>query len=106
MVSIVTDVNDADELRSMGSDVLAALGKEANVVALGAEIGGRATIVITANAPAVGRGINSGQLVKEASSILGGKGGGKATLAQGGGPDGSRLGSALEGVSRALGEIE
>lgn len=105
VVSIVNDVNDADELRSMASDVLAALGKESNVVALGAAFGDRATIVVTANPSAVGRGIDSGQLVKEASSVLGGKGGGKATLAQGGGPDGSRLASALEGVSRTLGEI-
>ncbi|MBQ9419851.1 MAG: alanine--tRNA ligase, partial [Synergistaceae bacterium] len=52
-------------------------------------------LVAMASDDAVGKGINAGALVKEACSILGGKGGGRKNLAQGGGRDGEKLEEAL-----------
>ena len=52
-------------------------------------------LVVMADDNAVNMGINAGTLVKEACSILGGKGGGRKNLAQGGGRDGAKIEEAL-----------
>jgi len=43
-----------------------------------------------------------GVLVRQACEMIGGRGGGRPELAQGGGPDGTRVMEALEAVSRSL----
>ncbi len=52
-------------------------------------------LIVMADDRAVKMGVNSGILVKEASALLGGKGGGRPTTAQGGGRDGDRLDEAV-----------
>ncbi len=49
-------------------------------------------------------GANAGALVKEASVILGGKGGGRPATAQGGGKDGAKLDEALKRIEELLRE--
>jgi alanyl-tRNA synthetase len=61
-------------------------------VALFASVNGNVKVVATSGAPAV----NAADIVREVCSILGGRGGGKPNLAQGAGPDVSRLEQALE----------
>jgi len=95
VVTVVTDVASADELRSLVGGVLQTVGNVPAVVALGCDIGGRATVVVAANPEAVALGAHSGELVTAASGVLGGRGGGKPGLAQGGGPDAVQLASAL-----------
>jgi alanyl-tRNA synthetase len=46
-----------------------------------------------------------GVLVRQACELIGGRGGGRPELAQGGGPDGSRVPEALETVSKSLHEM-
>jgi alanyl-tRNA synthetase len=91
----VSDVADADELRVVTQGVLQALGDKPAVVILSAVIAGRAIIVVAATPAAVTHGVNAGDLVKRASTDLGGGGGGKPALAQGGGPETSRLDSVM-----------
>ena len=98
VVSVVSEVGSADELRSLVHGVLTALGTAPAVVALGCDIAGRATIVVGANPEAVAKGAHAGELVTAASGAVGGRGGGKPGLAQGGGPDGTGLAAALSAL--------
>ena len=61
-------------------------------------------LVVMADDRAVKLGANAGTLVKEASVILGGKGGGRPTTAQGGGKDGAKLDEALKRIEEVLKE--
>ncbi|WP_062306175.1 alanine--tRNA ligase [Demequina subtropica] len=106
-IRVVTHVSenaaDADDLRSVVTDVRARLGESApSVVAVAAEINGRPQIVIATNQGARDAGLRAGDLVKAASSILGGGGGGKPDLAQGGGQDATQIPAALEAVAATV----
>ncbi|KAF5425492.1 MAG: alanyl-tRNA synthetase, partial [Candidatus Methanocomedens sp.] len=70
--------------------------KESDVVALLASDLGGAKIVAAAGDMARENGANSGDLVREMSRVVGGGGGGRAELAQGGGPDAGKIDEALE----------
>jgi alanyl-tRNA synthetase len=72
------------------------------VVALGSESGGRATVLVVVNQSALDHGAHAGHLVKEAVALMGGGGGGKPNMAQGGGPNGSELPAALESIRSGL----
>ncbi|MBQ7194000.1 MAG: alanine--tRNA ligase, partial [Synergistaceae bacterium] len=59
-------------------------------------------LVVMADDKAVKMGADAGVLVKEACVILGGKGGGRKNLAQGGGREGSKLEEALTRIREIL----
>ena len=59
-------------------------------------------LVVMADDKAVKMGVDAGKLVKEACVILGGKGGGRKNLAQGGGREGSKLEEALARIREIL----
>ena len=101
----VADAGSADDLRALAMDVRARLGdSEPVVVALAADLDGRPSIVVATNAPARDAGMRAGDLVKLASKALGGGGGGKPDLAQGGGQDAAAIPAALEAIARSVGE--
>lgn len=106
VVTEVSGVQSADELRSLASSVASALPGGSHLVALGASIDGRGTIVVAASSEAVALGAHAGDLVKAASATMGGGGGGKPQLAQGGGPEGSALTVALRDVQSAVDSIQ
>ena len=56
------------------------------------------------NEAARGPGFSANTLVRAASEVLGGKGGGKDDVAQGGGADASKTGEALSAIRRVLAE--
>jgi len=97
------DAADADDLRTIVTDVRARLGESSPaVVAVAAVIADRPQIVIATNQAARDAGLKAGDLVKQASGVLGGGGGGKPDLAQGGGQDSSKIGDALIAVTEAV----
>ncbi|MDN4486718.1 alanine--tRNA ligase [Demequina sp. SYSU T00039] len=99
-----TNATGGDDLRNLVTDVRARLGEGSpTVVAIAVDVDGRPQIVVATNAAAREVGLKAGDLVKTASSILGGGGGGKPDLAQGGGQDASKIPAALEAVAAAVG---
>src|SRR4051812_7189786 len=89
----------ADRLRNQ-------LGDPA-VVVLGADTGGRASLLVAATPGAVERGVRAGAIVKAAAQVVGGGGGGRDSLAQAGGRDPEKLPDALATaraeIAKALG---
>ncbi|MFP2910160.1 alanine--tRNA ligase [Pyxidicoccus sp. 3LFB2] len=96
MKVLATQVDSADDsvLRGMADQLRDRI--RSGVVAIGGEKDGRAIILVAATKDVVAKGINAGALVREMAKEVGGKGGGKADMAQAGGPDASKLPAALE----------
>ncbi len=87
---------DAKALREAVDRLKQQLG-DAVIVLAGAS-DGKAALVAGVNGRATGR-VKAGELLSHIASQIGGKGGGRPDLAQGGGEDGPALASALQGVS-------
>ncbi|BDR52947.1 alanine--tRNA ligase [Bombiscardovia nodaiensis] len=90
-----------DALRKTTTQVRALLGDDhATVVALaGVSEEGKPVIMVATNEPARVAGLKAGDLVRGASKVLGGGGGGKPDFAQGGGQDASQIDQALKALS-------
>jgi alanyl-tRNA synthetase len=87
---------DADELRLLASRIVQS---EPAVALLGARSDGAARLVFARSASLA---LNMGQLLSEACQLLGGRGGGKPELAQGGGPNAAAIEEALERAAQHL----
>ncbi len=86
---------DARALRELADKLRDKLGS--GVVALGAEVDGKAVLLVAVTRDLTGK-VKAGELVKEAARLVGGAGGGKPDLAQAGGADPSGLEAALEKI--------
>ena len=71
------------------------------MVVLAAELDGKAVLVANLH-PDVSSKVGAGELVKEASGVLGGGGGGSPTMAQAGGGDLAAIPEALSRVKEVL----
>ncbi|CAL9369598.1 alanine--tRNA ligase [Streptomyces sp. enrichment culture] len=99
----VPDGTGADDLRKLVLDVRGRIpGDRPAVVALFATSGGRPLTVIATNEAARERGLKAGDLVRTAAKTLGGGGGGKPDVAQGGGQNPEAVGAAIEAVERLV----
>jgi alanyl-tRNA synthetase len=85
---------NSESLRNLATAARDQLGSKA-VVILGAEFDARPTVMVACGQQAIEQGIKAGELAKAAAAELGGGGGGKADLAQGGGTDVSKLDAAI-----------
>jgi alanyl-tRNA synthetase len=96
------DAASAEDVRALVTEVRSRLGEGSpTVVAVAAAPEGRPIIVVATNASARKAGLNAGDLIQASSNVLGGGGGGKPDLAQGGGQDPSAIPAALDAI-RAL----
>jgi alanyl-tRNA synthetase len=68
------------------------------VIVLGAEVDGRPRLAVAVADGLVARGLHAGHLVKDLATELGGGGGGRATMAEAGGRDTTRLDAVLASV--------
>ncbi|MGW3624468.1 alanine--tRNA ligase [Streptomyces sp. NPDC000880] len=101
----VPDGTAADDLRKLVLDVRGRIpGDRPAVVALFTVAGGRPLTVIATNEAARERGLKAGDLVRAAAKTLGGGGGGKPDVAQGGGQNPDAIGDAVAAVERLVAE--
>ncbi|MGB7964625.1 MAG: alanine--tRNA ligase [Propionicimonas sp.] len=91
----------AEDLRTLAIETRTAFGERPGVVAV---VGGTAkpVLIIATTAAARGLGAKAGALVAVGAPLLGGRGGGRDDLAQGGGTDAAGATAALAAISEAL----
>ena len=98
----IENVSSSDALRDLTLKLRDELSGSSAVVALAAVIEGKPVVIVAANQDAQDKGAKAGDLVRLASQILGGGGGGKADMAQGGGSDASKIAEALVAITESL----
>ncbi|MBU2500949.1 alanine--tRNA ligase [bacterium] len=102
VVSSLVPAETRDGLLKLGDHVRDRLG-EGGVVVLGAELDGKATLLVTVTADLVASGAaHAGNLVKALAARAGGRGGGKPNTAQAGLPDRDALDRAIAAVDEVL----
>lgn len=94
------------DVRTLALDVRGRLpqGEPGVVVVIGAA-DGKVSVVAALNDAAQARGLSANDLVRVVGPLVGGKGGGKADVAQGGGTDASRIDEALAVVTAEVGRV-
>jgi len=102
VTSVINDVTSVDSLRDLAVRLRDQLADKASVVALFAVIDSKPSVIVVANPLAQDSGVKAGELVKIASSILGGGGGGKADIAQGGGVSIDAIPDAIKAITESL----
>jgi alanyl-tRNA synthetase len=91
-----------NDLRALASDVRGRLGARPGVVALFSADGDKVSFVVATTAAARDRGLAAGKLVPSFAAAVGGRGGGKPDLAQGGGTDPSGVPAAVTALRAAV----
>ena len=91
-----------NDLRALASDVRGRLGARPGVVALFSADGDKVSFVVATTAAARDRGIAAGKLVPAFAPAVGGRGGGKPDLAQGGGTSPAGVADAVAALRAAL----
>ena len=92
------------DVRTLALDVRGRLPQgEPGVVVVAGVSEGKVALVAATNDLAQERGVSAGELIRTLAPLVGGKGGGKADVAQGGGTDASRLDEALALVATEVG---
>ncbi|HNQ15488.1 MAG TPA: DHHA1 domain-containing protein, partial [Pyrinomonadaceae bacterium] len=103
VVGKIVDGLDANGQRQLSDTLLARL--KSGVVVLGRKDEGKASIIVRVSSDLTDR-IKAGNVVKEIVPILGGKGGGRPDMAEGGGPEVDSLQKAIdasyESIARML----
>ncbi|MDQ1630991.1 MAG: alanyl-tRNA synthetase, partial [Frankiaceae bacterium] len=92
----------AADVRKLALDIRGRLMDRPAVVAVLARAEGSVPVVVATTEGARDRGIRAGDLVKVAAAAVGGRGGGKPDLAQGGGSDPDGIPAALAAVRDAV----
>nr|WP_269539640.1 alanine--tRNA ligase [Cerasicoccus sp. TK19100] len=89
-------VANPNDMRGLGVDLQKKLGP--SVVILGGVFGPKVTVLALCSPEAIAAGHKAGDIIRDLTAKLGGKGGGKPDFAMGGGSDASALDGALKEV--------
>jgi alanyl-tRNA synthetase len=91
------------DLRTLALDVRGRLpGDRPVVVLLASESGGKVALVAALNQAALDRGLSANDVLRAAAPPVGGRGGGKADVAQGGGTEPAGIPAALQAGEQAV----
>jgi alanyl-tRNA synthetase len=96
-----TGLNGGD-LRTLALDIRGRLADRPAVVLLASESDGKVALVAALNPAALERGLSANDVLKAAAGPVGGRGGGKADVAQGGGTDAAGIPAALQAGEQAV----
>ena len=90
---------DANGTRQLSDTLLARL--KSGVVVLGRTDGGKVSLIVRVSQDLTER-VKAGNVIKEIVPIVGGRGGGKADMAEGGGNQPEKLGEAIESSFKVI----
>jgi alanyl-tRNA synthetase len=93
VVSAKVEAGDPKELRTMADSIRAKLGS--GIVILGSRSDSKA-FLLAAVTKDLTRRFSAGEIIKRLAPVIGGKGGGRADLAQAGGPEPEHLDDAID----------
>lgn len=96
------DGASAGDARTLAVDIRGRLGQRPAVVAVIGTADNKPALVVTANKPAQDRGLRASDLLKSGIELIGGRGGGKADIAQGGGSDASGIDASFVAIRGML----
>ncbi|MBA4159814.1 MAG: hypothetical protein H0X65_20450 [Gemmatimonadetes bacterium] len=96
VIAAAVEAGSAEELRALGDRLRERLGS--GVAVLAASVGDRTSLLAVATDDLIQRGVRADQVVREVAALAGGKGGGKAHMAQAGISDPGRIPEALAQV--------
>ena len=98
-VGLLPDVAGIDDLRSWADT----LRKSSAAVVLAAVVDGSALMLAAGSSDSVAKGFDAGAVIRAMAPLVGGRGGGKPAMAQGGGDDASGIEAALNAARELLG---
>ncbi|MEV6642176.1 alanine--tRNA ligase [Amycolatopsis sp. NPDC051371] len=104
VAEVVPDV-DGNGLRALASDIRGRLGSRPGVVALFSPAGEKLSFVVATTKAAQDKGIAAGKLVPSFAEKIGGRGGGKPDMAQGGGTNPAGAADAVTALRSAIAGI-
>lgn len=98
----IVDGLDANGQRQLSDTLLARL--KSGVVVLGRESEGKVSIIVRVSDDLTGR-VKAGNVIKEIVPIVGGKGGGRPDMAEGGGTEPAKLRDAIDASYEVIGKM-
>ncbi|HEX3779270.1 MAG TPA: alanine--tRNA ligase [Pseudonocardiaceae bacterium] len=102
VAAAVPDGISGADLRSLATEVRNRLGSRPGVVALLSSADGKVNFVVATTQAARDRGLAAGKLVGSFAPAIGGRGGGKPDMAQGGGTNPAGVADAISGLRAEL----
>jgi len=102
IVAAVVDDTDADALLAISDRLKARLAPAA--IVLGSATDGKVHLIASLDDPVVQRGLSAVDQIREIAPIVGGGGGGRATMARAGGRDPEHLPAAIAAAETAIRE--
>ena len=103
LVTLRVDGADGGDVRTLALNLRSRLNQEQPGAAVIIGVAdGKVAVVAASNDAAQARGIRANDLVAEVAPMLGGRGGGREDIAQGGGTDLSRIDEALAAAGAAV----
>jgi alanyl-tRNA synthetase len=98
----VGELSSVDELRNLTVQLRDHLQNDASVSALFAIVASKPMVVVAISKQAEAAGVKAGNLVRVASTVLGGGGGGKNDISQGGGQFVDKIEEAISAIRKEL----
>jgi alanyl-tRNA synthetase len=93
---------DSNAVRQLSDNLLNKI--KSGVVVIGRKADDKVSLIVRVSNDLTGK-IKAGNIIKEIAPIIGGRGGGKADMAEGGGTDATKLNDALEESYKVVGQM-